>query len=114
MEMASVTKSKQSFKAKNQPSVFSRRDDIVTNHRSPVRRDRSNDRHPLLHRIVMRVNGNTATVFGCDQTELCKNEGCFSSYGDSQVCCCSKDQCNSSSKLSALLALFPVFLLKFF
>ncbi|EYB94668.1 hypothetical protein Y032_0168g164 [Ancylostoma ceylanicum] len=64
--------------------------------------------------IVMTVKGNTATVYGCDQTELCKNEGCFSSYGDSQVCCCGKDQCNSSSKLSALFALLPVVFLKLF
>ncbi|CAJ0605701.1 unnamed protein product [Cylicocyclus nassatus] len=57
-------------------------------------------------RIFVKLNGVNTYNYGCDQTQLCKSEGRFVPYGDSEVYCCSWDLCNSSSKFSALFALF--------
>ncbi|KAK6751438.1 hypothetical protein RB195_003058 [Necator americanus] len=82
----------------------------VVNSGKPSKSDDCNGQYCT--KIEMKVGGNSAIAYGCDQTQLCKSNGCFTDYGGSKVCCCSGDRCNSSSKLSSILALFPIVIYK--
>ncbi|RCN46344.1 hypothetical protein ANCCAN_07638 [Ancylostoma caninum] len=55
-----------------------------------------------------------SAYYHCDTMNMCTKEGCVvDGYGDTK-CCCSKQLCNSSTKLSALFSIVPIALMKLF
>ncbi|EYC41714.1 hypothetical protein Y032_0559g3453 [Ancylostoma ceylanicum] len=62
--------------------------------------------------VLVKDKDTTLNSYRCDNMDRCQNEGCYVEQYGVVVCCCSKDFCNSSSKISAIFAVVPVILLK--
>ncbi|WKY06554.1 hypothetical protein Q1695_006604 [Nippostrongylus brasiliensis] len=62
-------------------------------------------------KIVSKSANAQVYSYGCDQTNLCSSQGC-SNVANTQLCCCSGNLCNSSTKLSAIFAVVPLAVIK--
>ncbi|EYB94667.1 hypothetical protein Y032_0168g163 [Ancylostoma ceylanicum] len=64
--------------------------------------------------MTIEIKGDKSVYHQCDMTNACNKEGCEEGQNGDTKCCCSKNLCNSSSKLSALFTVVPIALMKLF
>ncbi|KAK6752713.1 hypothetical protein RB195_003869 [Necator americanus] len=60
------------------------------------------------------LKNDKSAYYGCDMTNMCNKDDCVTDKNGDTLCCCSKELCNSSSKLSALFIIAPLALITFF
>ncbi|RCN46343.1 hypothetical protein ANCCAN_07637 [Ancylostoma caninum] len=64
--------------------------------------------------MKIQLKDDKSAYYQCDMTNICTHEACDTDRNGDIRCCCGKNLCNSSSKLSALFTIVPIALMKLF